>query len=725
LRAILSRPKLLAKGASGNRGTLMIRRLLSVLLIAVIAISPTAEAVALLTETEQNGFNTLSTAFWWEQTTQADFETGVLNQVDTSSSPGDVKLAEPAEWYDTSWVYRKRISTDHTKVDDNLSNFPVLINLPSDPDLAAHAQGDGDDILFTSADGTTRLSHEIESFSAGTGQLIAWVKVPVLSSSTDTDIYMYYGNPGCGAQENATDVWDNSFKMVQHLDDSSASTEGISYFNDFETGVGFDYGSLNPSMTTGAAKNGVYGIRGNGDTAYKRACRQENSGRDVIFEAWVCPRSSSVTSLAAICFGQQTTGERYGYQCLIDQRNGGLMQIRKDYNSGSPLAQSSVPTILNDTWYWFRVIWESNGNITFELYDDTISLIDSISANDNTYTDGYYGVAAYQNADWDDFRAEGSGSGAVMRTEDSTSNDNDGIKTAANQPYETAGKIGNGQEFDGYNDYINCGSAASLQVDYITVEGWAKFDTNTGKRVIASIDDGSNRRWALYLLDGNPYVLRFFAFVDNSWASPDYPWQPTPDTWYYVVAVKSQNYVRTYINGEEVGTPQYHPGAMDKDPMILRIGVGNYPGFFDGTIDEVRISNIDRSTEWIKACYNNQSSPADFYVVWSETQIGTASGSIASQVLDTGEAGTEWSRLSWGEILESGSDITFEVRASDISFLKYATTPSWVAVGGTYPVTSGLPSGRYMQWRALLTTDDIGEIDVAPVLNYVIIVYLK
>jgi hypothetical protein len=658
----------------------------------------------------------------WTQTTQADFNSGILNNVDTSSSPGGVKLAVRSDWYNAGWSYRKKITVDCTKVAADLTDFPVLVSLSSDPDLAARAQSDGDDILFTSTDGTTKLNHEIEYFNGGTGELVAWVNVPNLSSSTDTDIYMYYGNSSCGDQENAVAAWDSSFKMVQHMDDTPASSGGTIYFNDFETEVGFDYGSLNPTRITEAKKNGEYGIRGNGDKAYKRACRQENSGRNVVFEAWVCPRYSDVTSLAAICFGQQTTGELLGYQCLIDQRNGGIMQIRKDYNSSSPLAQSSVPTILDDTWYWFKVTWEENGRITFELYDAGGSLIDTISANDNTYVDGYYGVAAYQNADWDDFRVESMGTAAESRTGDSTSNCNNGIKMGANEPNEIGGKIGNGQNFDGSNDYINCGGADSLKVDYITVEVWAKFDVNTGKRVIASIDDGTNRRWALYLLDGSPYVLRFFVFVNNSWVSPDYPWQPTLDTWYYIVGVKSPTHVRTYINGEEVGTPQSHPGVMDKDPMNLRMGVGNYPGYFDGTIDEVRISNVARSAEWIKTCYNNQSSPASFYSVGNETGIYASLGTIASQVLDTGVAGAIWNALFWDKTLQSGTNITFEVRASNSPFAKDTPpgTLPWTSVGETSPVTSGLPSGRYKQWRATLATSDTSK---TPTLNEVRVYY--
>lgn len=81
-----------------------------------------------------------------------------------------------------------------------------------------------------------------------------------------------------------------------------------------------------------------------------------------------------------------------------------------------------------------------------------------------------------------------------------------------------------------------------------------------------------------------------------------------------------------------------------------------------------------------------------------------SSGTIASQVLDTGANGTTWNTLFWDEALPSSTDITFEVRASNSQFLKDAATSSWMSVGGTSPVDSGLPSGRYMQWRATLST---------------------
>lgn len=66
------------------------------------------------------------------------------------------------DWYNSDWLYRKKITLKQAS--STLSNFPVLVSL-SDTDLAARAQADGDDILFTSSDGTTKIPHEIEASS--------------------------------------------------------------------------------------------------------------------------------------------------------------------------------------------------------------------------------------------------------------------------------------------------------------------------------------------------------------------------------------------------------------------------------------------------------------------------------------------------------------------------------------------------------------------------------
>jgi hypothetical protein len=69
----------------------------------------------------------------------------------------------------------------------------------------------------------------------------------------------------------------------------------------------------------------------------------------------------------------------------------------------------------------------------------------------------------------------------------------------------------------------------------------------------------------------------------------------------------------------------------------------------------------------------------------------------------------------WAVVDYSGgapsTNITFEVRAADTLSGGFPDA-SWVPVGGTSPVLSGLPSGRYLQWRAILTTSDPSQTPI-------------
>ena len=118
-------------------------------------------------------------------------------------------------WWDSSWNYKKEIVLNSSQVPSSLNNFPVCINI-TDTDLRDNAQANGSDIAFTDSSGNNQLNHEIEYWDSSTGELIAWVNVTSLSSSSDTSIYMYYGNSGCPNQENADDTWDDKYKLVCH-----------------------------------------------------------------------------------------------------------------------------------------------------------------------------------------------------------------------------------------------------------------------------------------------------------------------------------------------------------------------------------------------------------------------------------------------------------------------------------------------------------------------------
>jgi hypothetical protein len=63
----------------------------------------------------------------------------------------------------------------------------------------------------------------VETYDASTGAVNYWVKVPTVSHTSDTVIYMCYGNSSITAdQSNKTAVWDANFKGVWHLPNGSS-----------------------------------------------------------------------------------------------------------------------------------------------------------------------------------------------------------------------------------------------------------------------------------------------------------------------------------------------------------------------------------------------------------------------------------------------------------------------------------------------------------------------
>ena len=519
------------------------------ILIAFIAITCIAFSVG-TTESrwydpEQNIGNSYGawTSIQWTQTTQSDFEAGVRVNSNTSSSPGNVILTTTSinytRWYSSSWNFRKKITIDHTKVAASQTNFPVLISLTTDADLASSALANGNDILFTSADGTTKLDHEIENFTVSNGKLIAWVRIPSLTSTVDTDLYMYFNNSGSSNQQNATGVWDATYVAVYHMSQSPAGTVYDSTSNRLNLTSSGGMGSGN--LVSGQIGNGIY-FDGNND-------RLNTSGTftttNFTLEAWV---------------SNSAAGSWPGWQAIVDL-----------YDPTDP------------------------GNVFREFTSFPDSTNGWITLCDNAYHD----------------RIIGRQSGTAWRH----------IGAAYYSPTGTR---------TGYINGISGLSSPSV--------GWGSIN--------ASISVGA--------------------------------WAGTIPTW---------------------------------------------SDWWRGNIDEVRISNNALSNQWIATEYNNTYSPSTFYTVGARTSPPSdyaPSGTIASVVFDTNSMNARWDALEWDEGLAGGTDITFDVRAADTSFVKENTTLAWTSVGGTSPVYAGLPRGRYFQWRATLTTADTA---VTPTLNEVRVFY--
>lgn len=128
----------------------------------------------------------------------------------------------------SSWPYRKAITISNANVGSNLTNFPLFVGFNSDADIGNKSLSTGYDIRFTDANGSF-LPYERETWSGGGGTAASgsfWVKVPTISQSQPTTIYIYYGNSSAntdwtqtGSPTIAQSVWDGNYKGVWHFGD--------------------------------------------------------------------------------------------------------------------------------------------------------------------------------------------------------------------------------------------------------------------------------------------------------------------------------------------------------------------------------------------------------------------------------------------------------------------------------------------------------------------------
>jgi MSHA biogenesis protein MshQ len=116
--------------------------------------------------------------------------------------------------------YRRRITIAAGAVGAPLGDFPVLVRLAGDEGVRAHASEDGLDLVFRDGAGEL-LAFERRSWDPEVGDLLAWVKVPLVAADTATEVYLHYGGEPDG--EDLSDppaVWSNGFAAVWHLDEA-------------------------------------------------------------------------------------------------------------------------------------------------------------------------------------------------------------------------------------------------------------------------------------------------------------------------------------------------------------------------------------------------------------------------------------------------------------------------------------------------------------------------
>jgi hypothetical protein len=260
--------------------------------------------------------------------------------------------------------------------------------------------------------------------------------------------------------------------------------------------------------------------------------------------------------------------------------------------------------------------------------------VDTVYGNDSThFITMYWGASTATSA---------SNSAAVFDTangfqgvwhlcqtaKDATTNHYNGTLSDT-APSPAAGSIGLGFSFDGLaNSIAMIGTAAGKlnfsQNGFYTISAWVFADT------IGNLapNDTSSTHFDMTIVskDNCQYALKtrnsgweFFEYANKAgWQGSFAP--AARNAWKYVVGIRQGTRQYLYVDGQCVvdSVSSTRPFA-DPRSTIADVTIGKMPGkqnpssatdgpgyYFKGIIDEVRISNVSQSADWIKLCYMSQ-----------------------------------------------------------------------------------------------------------------------
>lgn len=285
-------------------------------------------------------------------------------------------------WLD-GWMYRRAITLHASEIeapnDDALAAFPVMLAL-ADTDLV-HALPDRTDVAFTAADATTLLAHEIETFDTGT--LTAWVKIPSLSATTDTTIYLYYGNPA-PPSSTAAAVWTESFRAVYHLqqDPGPGQTGEIR-----DATANGHHGTAEASFQTAdsVATPLGRGIDFNGSTSCITVPALD-VGNQFTISVWM--NMNSVSQIRTLVSNSQDGSSTNGFRFFVNSNGTSDRKVWLETGNGG--SSNSVTTAANafttQQWEHVAIIADRTGGAATVMVNGAVAATDMTIRNDFTTT---------------------------------------------------------------------------------------------------------------------------------------------------------------------------------------------------------------------------------------------------------------------------------------------------------------------------------------------------
>lgn len=292
------------------------------------------------------------------------------------------------------------------------------------------------------------------------------------------------------------------------------------------------------------------------------------------------------------------------------------------------------------------------------------------------------------------------GEGSGTTTADSLNQHNGSL---VNSPTWVDGKIGKALQF------TNSGAKRveipdpdqGLNPSYVTAEGWVYWDAVTtirqpwGKSVHAG---GSGKAQHGLFTQGSKLRARFETVGGKLNVDGTYP---STSVWYYYAVTYDGTTGRVYIDGIEVASgtlsSTLKSAGTDRFQIAGEIDRANY--ILDGMVDEVRISDIARSGDWIATEYNNQNSPSTFYSVGSEEvsppDISNTPNNYGFGTLSEGST-SETGLIYFTVTNNSGFAVNITIGGTDMTGGVTWTLSDTATPGAdTYGLKAGLEGGSY------------------------------
>ena len=272
-------------------------------------------------------------------------------------------------WYNASWNYRQKLTLDTSELSSSVTtDHAVLVKVDANTDFWDNVQSAGQDVRFTSADGTTLLDYHFEKFVDNT-QMIAWVEVvDTFDSSTDTEVYMYYGNSGASDDQDEAGTYTADVKAVYHMTDGTDGT------GNYDATV---YGA---STNTDGKMGGCYSFDGNNDYLLTTLTYGLSGAGAFAFSFWVYSGEDSV--LRAM-FSNDGTDSSIFYE------NGG------DWNWAS-LGVGADTAVLDGAWHMLTVTVRNSK--WYSYVDGVVSINGTDVTGQSDTTPAAWKIASYNGS---------------------------------------------------------------------------------------------------------------------------------------------------------------------------------------------------------------------------------------------------------------------------------------------------------------------------------------